>query len=348
MGAKNHSQKGDFLFAAMGRGGKRRRPYLHWLKFLTTHLPHGFANPIGLGLGARWICLWGALAFTGYLLGASPALSDDLAGIRQRGVLRHIGVPYAHFVRQTDKGLDGLDVELMRQFAQHLGVRYQWVESSWANVIGDLTGQQVMPKADGNVKILGPTPVRGDIIANGLTILPWREKVIDYSTPTFPTSVWLMARADSPLKPIEPSGHTPTDIKRVKALLAGRSVLTMKGTCLDPRLYDLAAAQADIRYFSNSDNLNDIAPAVMKGVAEATLLDIPNALVSLQRWPGEIKIIGPISEPQFMGAAVAKSSKGLLDEFNRFFKDFCSSGAYGELVRKYYPAIFLYLGDFFE
>lgn len=278
----------------------------------------------------------------------SPAASaGDLADIRQRGVLRHLGVPYAHFVRHTAKGLDGLDVELMQRFADHLGVAYEWVETSWSTVFSELTGQTVKPTADGGVKVTGQTKIRGDITANGLTILPWREEVIDYSTPTFPTGVWLIARVDSPLKPIEPSGDIQTDIQNVKRLLAGRSVLTMTGTCLDPRLYDLASTQADIRYHTASENLNDIAQAVIDGAAEATLLDIPDALVALQKWPGDIKIIGPVSEPQLMGVGVAKTSPALLAEFNRFFKELRASGVYNELVRKYYPSVYLYLGDFF-
>jgi len=279
---------------------------------------------------------------------ASAAFADDLAEIRKRGVLRHLGVPYAHFVRTTDKGLDGLDVELMQRFAHHLGVKYQWVEASWSSVIGDLIGKVVAPGPDGSAQVTDSALVRGDVIANGLTILPWRQQVVEYSIPTFPTSVWLITRADSPIKPIEPSGNIGTDILRVKKVLAGHSVLTMKGTCLDPQLYNLFSTQADIRYFPAGENLNDLAPEVIEGTAEATLLDVPNALVALERWPGDIKIIGPISEPQFMGIAVAKSSPELLAEFNRFFKAFSASGEYLKLVRKYYPSILLYLSDFFQ
>jgi len=282
-----------------------------------------------------------------FFLVSTAASADDLAQIRQRGVLRHLGVPYAHFVRQTAKGVDGLDVEVMQRFADHLGVAYEWVETSWSTVFRDLTGQQVERTADGGVKVSGQTEVRGDMIANGLTVLPWREKVVNYSSPTFPTGVWLIARADSPIKPIDPSGDIQTDIQRVKGLLAGRSVLTMNNTCLDPRLYDLASTRADIRYHTASESLNDIAPAVIDGAAEATLLDIPDALVALQQWPGDIKVIGPVSEPQLMGVAVAKTSSALLVEFNHFFKELRASGVYDELVRKYYPSVYLYLGDFF-
>jgi len=274
--------------------------------------------------------------------------AGDLAEIRQRGVLRHLGIPYANFVRETARGLDGLDVELMQLFAAHLGVEYEWVPTSWSEVFGDLTGQKVMPTKDNNVTRIGETAVRGDIIANGLTILDWRRLVVQFSNPTFPTGIWLMARADSSIKPIEPSGDIETDIQRVKSLLAGRSVLAVEGTCLDPNLYGLASTRADIRLYPASQNLTEIALAVINGAADATLLDVPDALVALQAWPGDIKIIGPISTRQVMGAAVAKSSPKLLAAFNRFFHDLRTSGTYDELVKKYYPSVYLYLGDFFK
>jgi ABC-type amino acid transport substrate-binding protein len=275
------------------------------------------------------------------------AWAVDVAEIREKGVLRHLGVPYAHFVRETPTGTDGLDVELMKRFAAHLGVRYELVKTTWSKAFGDLTGQQVIPEGDA-VKVIGKTPVRGDILANGLTMLPWREKVVIYSEPTFPTGVWLVARADSPLKPIKPSGDIETDIKHVKALLKGHSVLAMEGTCLDPKLYNLGGAEADIRLYTKSQNLDEMAPSVIDNVAEATILDIPDAMVALQKWPGEIKIIGPISKPQLMGVAVAKSSSGLIREFNEFFQTLWKEGAYERLVRKYYPSVFIYMGEFFE
>jgi ABC-type amino acid transport substrate-binding protein len=234
----------------------------------------------------------------------------------------------------------------VRLFAKHLGVRYELVRTSWPEAFGDLTGQQVRPEGD-EVVVMGKTRIRGDILANGLTVLPWREKIIDYSIPTFPTGVWLIARADSSIKPITPSGDISTDIKRVMALLSGRSVLTMKGTCLDADLYDLEISGAKIIFHTASDSLNDIAPAMMNGAAEATLLDIPDALVALQKWPGEIKIIGPVSTPQLMGAGFDKSSSELRQAFNQFFRACRKDGTYEALVRKYYPTVFLYLGDFF-
>ncbi len=273
--------------------------------------------------------------------------ANDLQDILKKGVLRHLGIPYAHFVRHTKTGVDGLDVELMQLFAKHLGVRYELVETSWNDVFGDVSGNLTQVRGD-DVMIIGTTRVKGDIIANGLTILPYREKIVNFSLPVFPTGVWLMARANSSIKPIKPTGDIIKDIEQVKKSLKGHSVLSMKGTCLDPDLYDLKLTGADIRYHTTSQFLGDIAQKVVNGEAETTLLDIPDALIALQKWPEEIKIIGPISAHQFMGVAVAKTSTELLDEFNHFFRICWRDGTYKRLVEKYYPAVFLYLGDFFE
>ena len=112
---------------------------------------------------------------TAFCFMVTSVFAGDLPEIRQRGVLRHLGIPYANFVRVTGMGVDGLDVELMQLFAAHLGVAYEWVPTSWSEVFGDLTGQKVIPDKNDGVAVIGKNTVRGDIIANGLTILNWRR-----------------------------------------------------------------------------------------------------------------------------------------------------------------------------
>jgi ABC-type amino acid transport substrate-binding protein len=285
-----------------------------------------------------WLCVMAILM----VISSEFASGADLTVIKQRGVLRHLGVTYANFV--TGSG-DGLDMELIQLFAKYIGVEYEYVNTDWKHVIGDLVGKRVKPKGK-DVKILGDVPIRGDIIANGFTILPWRQKVVDYSTPTFPTQVWLMARADSPMKPIKPSGDILKDIDAVKMLVKGHSVLGIASTCLDPDLYDLKQAGALVRIFSG--NLNELAPAVINRDAEAAILDVPDALIALDKWPGKIKVIGPISPRQMMGIAFTKTTPELREAFNRFFKACNENGTYPRLVKKYYPAVFSYYTEFFK
>ncbi len=268
------------------------------------------------------------------------ASAGGLAEVRERGVLRHLGIPYANFV--TGAG-DGMDVDLMRAFAEHLGVSYQFVQTDWGQAIGDLIGRKVKSKGD-EVEVLGQVPIKGDVIANGMTVIPWRAKIVAFADPTFPTQVWLVSRADLPVSPIEPTSVLEKDIAATKALMPARTLLGKINTCLDPDLYDIKSTGAKISLFSGT--LNELAPAVINGESELTLLDVPDALVALQKWPGEIKVIGPVSEPQDMAPAFRPSDKELRDAFNSFLKQLKANGEFRRIALAYYPFVVDYFPDY--
>ncbi|MGD8208723.1 MAG: transporter substrate-binding domain-containing protein [Desulfobacterales bacterium] len=279
-----------------------------------------------------------------FCLLVSSVYAGDLAEIRRRGVLRHLGIPYANFVSNQE---DGLDVEVMKLFAQYLGVKYEFVESSWNNIIPDLTGKTINPNGS-EVEVTGTSPVRGDVIGTGFTVLPWREKIVDFSTPAFPTGVWLIARADSVLNPITPTGDILKDIAAVKAGLQGTSVLAMKDSCLDPALYQMQETGANVKLFPPERDLDEMIPSVIAGSVDTTLMDVPVALIALERWAGEIKVVGPISLQQEMAYAFDKSAFGLRVEFEKFFSACKADNTYHRLVTKYYPTVFSYYPDFFK
>src|SRR5947209_3890645 len=148
--------------------------------------------------------LSGAMAF----LLATATWAADLAEIKQRGEIRHIGIRYANFV--TGAG-DGLDVELMQGFAKRIGVSYKLVYSDFYSVIRDLLGKDVVRK-NGEVTLVGDYPIRGDVISSGFTVLPWREAFLLYSEPTLPSQVLLVAPAESDLQPIQDGADLAPDI----------------------------------------------------------------------------------------------------------------------------------------
>ncbi|WP_423840757.1 transporter substrate-binding domain-containing protein [Vibrio mytili] len=280
----------------------------------------------------------------------SPAWSSDLQDIKERGVLRHIGVPYANFVSYIEQGdmqtLSGLDVDIIKGFAESLGVKYEYVPAQWSNVIGKLTGQNAQYK-DKHVVLGESVPIEGDLIANGVTILDWRTDVIDFSNDYFPSGVWLVARTDSTLEPIKPAGSIEKDISTVKQLIKGRDVLALEHSCLDPNLYDLYDTGANVIIPDGHRLLNEMVPAIMKNDAESTLLDVADTLIALEKWPGEIKVIGPVSENQRMAVAFRKESPELREAFNQYLSSIKKDGAYDELVKQYYPSIYYFYSDYF-
>jgi ABC-type amino acid transport substrate-binding protein len=272
---------------------------------------------------------------------AAAAEGGDLAAVRARGVLRHLGIPYANFVTG---GGDGFDVELMRLFAAQLGVRYEFVQSDWPTVIPDLTGRQVSAAVP-DLAATPAAPMRGDVIATGLTVLPWRAKVVAFSTPVFPTQVWVVARAGVPVQPVKPSGSLERDIAAVRALVDGHTMLGVAATCLDPSLYALERSRAKL--VLRKVRLDEVAPILIAGEGELALLDVADAMIALQKWAGQLKVIGPISGRQEMAVAFRRDAPELRAAFEDFLAGARSSGAYDTLVRKYFPEAPVYFPDFF-
>lgn len=266
----------------------------------------------------------------------------DLPEIKAAGKLRHLGLPYANFI--TGAG-DGLDVDLVKMFCREIGVEYEYVETDWDHTYSDLTGL-TFKRAGGEVTITGTTAVRGDMIAHGMTVLPWRQKLVNFAEPMFPTQIWLIAPATSHRTPITPTGTLAGDIAVTYKLIKGVSVLAKPNTCLDPKLYDLSGHGAMVVNYEGS--LNHMAPNLLGGMAELTILDVPDALVALRRWQGKIKILGPLSEPQYMAAAFPKDSPELEAAFAAFLARCRADGTYENLVRKYYPGVWTYFPDFFR
>lgn len=270
------------------------------------------------------------------------SFASDLVQVRQRGVLRHIGIPYANFVISEN---EGLDVELMRRFARYLGVRYELVLSNWGRVVGDLTGTLVKPEGD-DVITLGHSEIRGDVVASGMTVLDWRKKMVAFSVPTFPTQVWCVARKDFPINPYIDKKDFGNDINFIKKLVMANTIMVKEGTCLAPDLYRLNDGYYKLVNFPGK--LSYMAPAMVKGLAELALLDVPDTLVALEKWPGEIKVIGAVSPRQNMAVAFRKDAPELLLEFNLFFEGLKRSGEYYRLVKKYYPSVCDYFENFFD
>ena len=274
----------------------------------------------------------------------SMTYAADLKEIKARGTIRHLGIRYANFV--TGAG-DGFDVELVKGFAEHIGVKYTLVYTDFYSVVRDLLGKDVVRTPEG-VKLEGEFPVKGDMIATGFTVLPWREQILLFSKPTFPSQVVLVAPAASPVIPIQGSKVIDQDIAQTKGKIGSNTLLVMEKTCLDPANYGLKDAGVELKRYTKSTNINEMVPAMINGEANLSLLDVPDLLIDLKKWPGKFKVIGPISGSQELAAAFPKDAPELRDAFDDYLKIIKKNGRYAALIKKYYPGIQVYFPEFFQ
>ena len=283
-------------------------------------------------------------------LSSDRVIAGDLHEIKEAGVLRHIGIPYANFITISPENgklnESGFDVDLIRGFAAYLGVEYQFVKGRSDNAYGLLTGQNAEYK-DQQIVFGKQQEIQGDLFAGGVTILDWRKNIVDFSDDYFPACIWLFARSDSTIQPIVPSGSILEDINQVKAQLDGHEVLGKKYTSLDPALYNLKSTGAQIMFANQNQDISEMVLSIIINSAETTLVDVVDGLAALDAWSGAIKAIGPVSEEQRMAAVFPKSSPKLRQAFNAYLKKIRADGRFNKIVKKYYPEIFNFYPVYF-
>ena len=104
--------------------------------------------------------------------------SDTLIQIHQRGTLRVATTgDYRPFsFAASDQSRTGIDVDLAMVLAGELGVKVEWVDTSWATLLSDLAAR------------------RYDIAMGGVSITAERAAAGRFSTPYFTTGKTILAR----------------------------------------------------------------------------------------------------------------------------------------------------------
>jgi polar amino acid transport system substrate-binding protein len=105
-----------------------------------------------------------------------PPSVDTLATLRLRGALRVCVVPVEPMVMRDKRGeLVGFSVDLARRMAQDIGVKTEFMPTTWVDVIPDLLDRHC------------------DLIATGLWLTLQRALVVNFSQPTAIEGIHLVA-----------------------------------------------------------------------------------------------------------------------------------------------------------
>jgi cyclohexadienyl dehydratase len=109
------------------------------------------------------LCAAAALSLAAH---AQAPSASTLDAVQKAGVLR-ICTPgdYKPFAFQKpDASFEGIDVDLMASLSTSLGVKPQWVKTSWSNLMGDMTGGKC------------------DVAVGGISVTTERQKRAFFST----------------------------------------------------------------------------------------------------------------------------------------------------------------------
>lgn len=208
------------------------------------------------------------------------ACNDTLAEIRARGVMR-VGVALtAPMVVHSHGTVAGFSVDVAKQLAEDLGVRVEFVQSSW---------QQVVPEL-----VAGRT----DVVIAGLWPTIQRATQVNFTSPTVLEGVYLFASRAA-------SGRTKGDFDR-----PGVRIASFPGT---------TQARAARKHFPRATHV-DVQPDekefdyLVRGRADAAVVSTISAVGALQGARHRVAL--PFTEPLQTTPAAMAIRKGDPDFLN--------------------------------
>jgi len=202
--------------------------------------------------------------------------------------------------------LMGFDMDLIRAIGEVLGLEVQIDNISWDGLIPALL--------NGNY----------DCLIAGITITPERQGAVDFSEPYFESVLTVVA-------------NTGTEISGLEGL-AGKTAAVQINTTGDFTASDLADA-GELKGVARFDTVADAMQAVLIGVADIVLIDLPVAEAYLAANPqAPLEHAGPVADNEFYGIAVNKNNKALLEQINAALAELKASGTYDQIFQKWFGA----------
>jgi polar amino acid transport system substrate-binding protein len=254
-----------------------------------------------------WIVLAFASLLAGTLIAAGCGGDDDeeAAGepqlIKQGQLLAGIDTPFPPFEEGHPPNITGYDIDVINAVADELGLEVVQEETSFDTIFRDV--------AQGKF----------DVAVAASTILPERERTVDFSDPYY--------LADQSLLVAEGE----TDIKSQKDL-GGKIVGAQDGTTGETYANDETDA-AEVRGYPGG---TDAITALRTGQIDAVIVDSPVAEDAVQK-QGGVEIAEKIVTRELYGFSFAPENDALRENVNEALTTLKENGTITDLYKKYFP-----------
>ena len=214
----------------------------------------------------------------------------------------------------------GYQFEMLKQFADHLGVKLKLV------IVNDMN-QAFEMLNEGEV----------DLIAIGLTVTRDRQKFVDFTIPQMKTKQVLVQRKPENWRKMRTWDEIEEQLIRSPLDLAGKTIYVQKGTIFADRLAILANEIGDtIHIFEDpSREVEQLITAVAVGEIEFTVADEHIAKVN-QKYNPNLDVNTALSFPQHVAWAVKPGDDSLRLTINNWIMNYKKSVASRYIYNKYF------------
>ena len=236
--------------------------------------------------------------------GAAVAKADDLAAIKQAGVIK-IGTEgtYAPFTYHDGSNqLVGFDVEIGREIAKRLGVKAEFLEGKWDGLIAGLDAR------------------RYDVVINQVGITEARKAKYDFSQPYIASkAVLIVADGNDAIKSFE-------DLKGKRA---AQSLTSNFGKLAEKYGASLVG----------TDGFDQSIQLVLTGRADATLNDSLSFLDFKKHRPdAKVRIVAEEKDADHSGVILRKGNPELVAAINKALDEIKADGTYAKIADTYFGA----------
>ncbi|HHT68197.1 MAG TPA: basic amino acid ABC transporter substrate-binding protein [Firmicutes bacterium] len=204
-------------------------------------------------------------------------------------------------------GLLGFDMDLIRAIGDILGLDVVIDNISWDGLIPALLNYNY------------------DAVIAGVTITPERQANVNFSNPYFESVLTLV---------------TKENVTNVASLddLAGKTAAVQISTTGDFTASDLYDA-GQLKNLSRFDTVADAMQAVIIGVADVVVVDLPVAEAYLKANPNApLKAMGAVSANEYYGIAIHKNNTQLLEQINAALDELKANGTYAAIYETWFGA----------
>lgn len=241
------------------------------------------------------------------VLNACAPQKPALQNIREAGVLHVLTRNAATTYFTGPHGAEGLEYNLVKAFADHLGVSLRMsTEDNLENMLNKIQGNEV------------------DFAAAGLTVTAEREKTLRFSESYQSITQQLIYHRSIP-RP-----------KTMDDAVDGMMEVIANSSHVE-KLNELKKKYPDLSWDENKDaGSNELLNLVAEGVIDFTVAD-SNEVLLTRRFLPNLRIAFDISKPQKLAWAFSKNGdNSLYKEANKFLKAYKKSGQLAQLLKRHY------------
>ncbi|HHT90505.1 MAG: basic amino acid ABC transporter substrate-binding protein [Bacillota bacterium] len=211
------------------------------------------------------------------------------------------------FVSENTDELLGFDMDLIRAVGEVLDMDVQIDNISWDGLIPALLNNNY------------------DLVIAGVTITPERQANVNFSIPYFESVLTIVKKQ-------EDDAITSLDD------LEGQIAAVQINTTGDFVASDLADA-GQLKSVSRFDMVADAMQAVIIGVADVVVIDLPVAEAYLEANPAApLQTVGAVADNEYYGIAINKKNVELLEKINGALLQLQEDGTYDLLFQKWFGA----------